>query len=736
MNTRGLVAALAALIGLTAVVSPACAIEEIIVTAQRKEEKLQDVPLAVTALGAGQLDKLQVNVVEDIGQNVPNMQTYTITAGAEAIQVHARGASVQNPGFNASESPVGFYEDEVYRGRLASINLDLADVERIEVLRGPQATLYGRNTLAGAVKIVTRTPGDENFADLALGYGSFDTWEASGAVGGPLEKGSLAGSIAGLYTKRSGGWQFNPVTGEAVGAYENRALRGKLHWYGTENFDVVLSAWGVKATNDGYNGVPYVPFSKGAAPPDDLAPVPSRPLNGAFDGNYSPAGADFGDTSQAGATLTSSYRIGDLTLRSITGFAHIDDKFGFDLAGGGFLGVPGVSGVLIRSDASLSTWSEELQLLGRSFGGGLDWIAGLYYLNEDGAQSFGGQALPFLSFRESTDTNTDSYAIFAEGTWHFTNALSLVAGARYTNDDKTYRNECTAFVPGSCIVDSPPAGPVVNLKKSFDEVTPKLGLNYRFSDDLLGYLQYSRGFQAGGFQTLCFGNLAAGAGGCGGNVYRPETVDSLELGAKSNLAGNTLRVNAAAFYAMYHDLQDTLVGPAGNFPTANVGDVDVYGFELELNWQPIDRLHMFATLGIQDNGRIDRHGTTAGCQNPQNGCTLAATDLPSLPNISARVGFDHSVAFSDAIDFLYGMDAYYTDSYFSESRNLLKIPSFIRLNAFFGIGEPGGRWQIVLAGKNVTDREDNVSGLYAGGFTNIRSPLPPAEYMLTAKIRL
>jgi iron complex outermembrane receptor protein len=716
--------------------SPARATEEIVVTAQRREEKLQDVPLAVTALDASRLEALQVNVVKDIGQNVPNLQTYTITAGAEAIQVHARGASVQNPGFNASESPVGFYEDEVYRGRLASINLDLADVDRIEVLRGPQATLYGRNTIAGAVKIVTRTPGDEKYANLSLGYGNFDTWAIGASVGGPIEKGSLAGSVAGLYTRRSGGWQFNPVTGETRGAYENRALRGKLHWYGLENFDLVVAAWGVKAENDGYNGVPYVPFSKGTSPPDDLAPTPGSPLNGSFYANYSPVGANFGDTSQAGATITASYRMGNITLRSITGFADIDDKFGFDLAGGGFLGFQGVSGLLIKSDASLTHWSEELQLLGKSAGGRLDWIAGFYYLNENGTQSFSGAALPIVSFREDVKTNTDSYAVFAEGTWHFTNSWSLIAGIRYSNDDKTYRNECTEGVANSCIVDSAPPGPIVNLKKSFDDFTPRLALNYQFRENLLGYAQYSRGFQAGGFQTLCFGNLKGGADGCARNIFNPETVDSIEVGAKSEMFNRTLQVNTAIFYAMYKDLQDSLVGAAGNFPTANVGDVDVYGLELEVNWRPIDGLHVFATLGLQDNARIDRKGNTAGCQNRQAGCTLIAKDLPSLPATSAKVGFDRSVPVSDGVDFLYGVDVYYTDSYFSESRNLLEIGSYFRVNAFFGLGEPGGRWQVVLAGKNVTDREDIVTGLYAGGFTNIRSPLPPAEYMVTARIRL
>src|SRR5690606_12249882 len=154
----------------------------------------------------------QIDTVKDIGHNVPNLQTYTVTAGAQAMQVHSRGASIQNPGFNLAESPVGIYLDDIYFGRMASANLDLADIERIEVLRGPQGTLYGRNTIAGAIKVVTRTPGDENWANASLGLGNYQTTKFTGSVGGPLQEGSLAGSVAVLYDQRNGGWQPNPVT--------------------------------------------------------------------------------------------------------------------------------------------------------------------------------------------------------------------------------------------------------------------------------------------------------------------------------------------------------------------------------------------------------------------------------------------------------------------------------------------------------------------------------------------
>ena len=183
------------------VMPAAQATDEITVTAQRRDANLQDVPISVTAISAEEIEKLQINFVADIAKNVPNLQTYTVTAGAAAMQVFMRGAGVQNPGFNASEAPVGIYIDDVYRGRVGTANLELADVERIEVLRGPQGTLYGRNSIAGAIKIITRTPGEETYTNASVGYDNYDTIKTTAAVGGEVVDG-LGMSVAALYNKR------------------------------------------------------------------------------------------------------------------------------------------------------------------------------------------------------------------------------------------------------------------------------------------------------------------------------------------------------------------------------------------------------------------------------------------------------------------------------------------------------------------------------------------------------
>jgi iron complex outermembrane receptor protein len=726
---NGVVAGLLLAIG----AGPAAAeVEEILVTAQRREESqsLQDVPVAVTAFGVTQIADLQIDAVKDIGQNVPNLQTYTVTAGSEAIQIHARGASVQNPGFNISESPVGIYVDDIYYGRLASINLDLLDVERIEALRGPQGTLYGRNTIAGAIKIITRTPGDDSWMTGSIGVGNYETTKVGFSVGGPIEEGSLAGSIAGVYDKRNQGWQYDPVTGKNPGEYDNKAARAKLHWYGSDHFEGTLSAWVADLDNDGYNGVPYVPFDNTGSPNPNFDPAPadSAPLGGFYE-NFSAAGVNYGGSQQGGVNLHLSFDLSGATLRSITGYANSDTDFGFDLAGGG----AGPFGLLIASDSNFDQVSQEFQLLGTTVDG-LQWQLGVYYLNEDGQQQFSG-TVPALSaspaFDEDIDNQTNSYAVYGEATYQVTEAFSLTGGARWTRDDKSYSDDCTG---GFCVDDSDAAIPTgddasVALDDDWDKVTFRVAGDYQLTDDQLVYLSYSTGFQAGGFRTLCFGNLSSA---CGGTPFDPQTVGSFELGWKSDLADNTVRMNVATFYAMYDDIQQIVINDAFGFPIDNIGDVDVYGLELELTWSPIADLNVFAQAGFQKSnfGSVDPASPPGGL----NGQAPPTDELPSNPQWQGKIGFDYSIPLENSLAFFYGLDLFHSDDYYTESRNLVKIDDYTRLNGFLGLGADDRQWQVALSAKNITDEEDNVSGIFANGFTNVRTPLPPAEYMLTLSV--
>lgn len=740
-------------VGLFAVAPLAQAqVEEITVTAQRRDANLQEVPISVSAFSSDDLQRLQVNFAQDIAANVPNMKMFDVTANDAAMQVFMRGAGIQNPGFNASESPVGLYVDDVYRGRLATANLEVADIERIEVLRGPQGTLYGRNTIAGAVKYITRDPGDELWTDVTAAYGNFETSKITASVGGPLVEGKLGGSLAGMYNKRGEGWITRGSTGgRDLGEFENTAFRGKLNWYGGEVFSSEFSLSYIDNDNDGYNGIPYASANNDPLPKPDFNPAasPGAPIEGFYDSLVPDASIGVGSNEQLNSMLRLSWDLGSVMLNSITGYSDIDDVFAFDLQGGAFqcyddpdnpfddpcFGgveqtpiITGGSGVLINSVSNNRTITQEFNVSGTTASEKLDWIAGIFFMNEEGEQLY-EPSLPFtgVSIAEDVETKTDSYAVYAEGTWHYTDKLALTLGARWTRDEKEWSENCTNTGAAGSFPACYPSGSFVpgdwsqELEKDFSEVTPRALLQYQITDGTMLWGSVSTGFQAGGFQTLCFGFQD-----CYDNIYDPQDVVSAELGIKTDLANNTVRINASTFYAAYSDLQQTEIDPVngGLFPVINVGDVDVFGIELETYWSPLENLDFYLIFGYAK----DKFDSESKSFLP------TTEDLPGLPETAGKLGVDWHVPVFASWNFLIGADIDYSDDYYATIGNELLIDSYTRLNGRIGFDQPDGSWSLILAGTNLTDEEDLYSGI-AGGGTNIRTPQRPREYMLTLSYR-
>lgn len=696
------------------------AVDEITVSAMRTDANLQQVPVSVSAFQADDLERLQIDVTKDIAAAVPNMQTYTVTANETAMQVYMRGAGVQNPGFNQSESPVGIYIDDIYRGRLATANLELGDVERIEVLRGPQGTLYGRNTLAGAIKVITRTPEDEVWANASVGYGNFETTELKGSLGGPLIAGKLGGSISALYGDRGEGWiDRGVVGGRSLGEYENKALRGKLNWFGDDAFAAVFTLGHVDQENDGYNGIPYGPT---------FGSAPGRPRQGFYDTWVPDETAGFGKAKQTNASLDLSWNLGAVTLRSVTGYVDGDDAFRFDLNAGG--AGPGVPGFYITSDADTKTFTQEFTAAGATASESFSYIAGFFYMKEDGDQVYEPQINvanpgdPFFfipAFNEVSSNETQSYALFAEGTWQITDKFSAVAGVRWTLDDKENQLSCAGLFCSDR--DGVPQSWSSDLSKNFNEFTPRLLLQYQVNDNTMVFGGVSRGFQAGGFQTLCFGNQS-----CADQIYSPQTVVSWEGGVKTDLLDNSLRFNLSTFFAQYSGLQQTSIfgTPSGpSFPLINVGGVDVFGVELEVNWRPLEGLNTFLIAGYADES-FDGSSKAA----------LGVNQLPGLPSQTIRVGADWRMSAMTGWDFVVGGDVNYIGDYYATIDNVIKLDSYVRVNGRIGLDQPDGNWSVILSGKNLGDQEDIISGIrdpFNG--INIRTPLPPREYMLTVNYR-
>jgi iron complex outermembrane receptor protein len=264
----------------------------------------------------------------------------------------------------------------------------------------------------------------------------------------------------------------------------------------------------------------------------------------------------------------------------------------------------------------------------------------------------------------------------------------------------------------------------LELDETFTEFTPRIILEYQVVENTMIWGSVSKGYQAGGFQTLCFGNLA-----CSQNVYDPETVTSSELGVKSDFLDGTIRINASTWYAQYSDIQQTVVTGA-SFPLVNAGDVDVLGLDVEAYWSPNEQFNAFLIVGLADEEIDD--STSQLIQSER---------LPGLPKSTVRLGADwHTpLAFASTWNLIIGADIEYSDDYLAalaaDPDDQLIVPSFTRWNGFIGVDQPDGNWSVVLRGRNLSDSEDYISGIVAPGLTNIRTVSPPREYMLEAKYR-
>ncbi|MCC5860551.1 MAG: TonB-dependent receptor [Gammaproteobacteria bacterium] len=693
------------------------ALDEVVVTAQRREQLLQQTPVAVTALGRAEIEDQLITTTQDIGKTVPNLQLIPVTANPSAFQVGLRGGSEQAGGLIVSEPVVGIYVDDVYRARVQGANLQLTDIERIEVLRGPQGTLYGRNTFSGAIRVVTRTPSpDEQWLNAAIGFGSFGETNIRGSVGGGLTD-QLGASVAFLYRDQSNGWIYNRALDQTIGEEENIAFRTRLAWRGDAWSAVASFDYG-EDKNDGY--IPVIINYTDGPPGQTFATRRSTAQTTTLPGfdeyvTQTPIESR-GETEQWGLSLDLSRDFGAATFRSITAYREIDDYFRWDLTGG-IEAAPGVylPGFDRQADASADQFSQELQLIGEALNGRLDWIGGLYFFQESGTQVFtdagiffaaitGSPFAPLPLFEQETDTR--SIALFGQGTYQLTDRLNLTAGLRYTRDRKKF--DATI---------APPVSLAVDLNETFEAWTPKFGLEYGFTDDLFGYVAISRGFKAGGFNGLDRNPDVLAT------PYRPQFSWTYEAGLKADWLDGRVRTNATVFLNQLRDLQQVASAPGGAFPVQNVGNARLFGVELEVSARPVDGLTLFANVGYMD----DKYGSL----NPGASAAVAgAVGLPLVADWTVQLGavFERRVG-----DYWLrvGGDYRYIDDYFVNVQNNLEIEGYGRLDGFVALRTADERWELAFEGRNLTNDASYVSGALIDALTIIK----PRTVMLSLRYR-
>lgn len=659
------------------------AIEEIVVTAQKREESLQDTPISIAAFGAQDLENKGISGLTDLRAQVPNLQLTPFPNNAATTQIFMRGVGLSDDQIT-QDGGVAVYMDGVYVARSQGLAMEVADLERIEVLRGPQGTLYGRNATGGAINFITRKPdlGDFGFKGQVT-IGNYDNRRFKAAVNIPL--GETFAARLSYVNQRQDGFIRNPGTGiERWGDKDREAMRADLLWQPSDQFSLRYSYDRTEIGDTPY----YVALSP-------LHPrVLERPEAG------SPLVRDVlpNDITAQGHSLTAEWEASDaLTLRSITGYRKLDNFQNQDYLTGALGPNPLQKN---SSRAKQDQWSEEVQLIGDALDGGLQYVAGFYYFTESGDNFSNSYSPPTLtrSFTTATIENR-SYALFGQATYTpqwLDNRLHLTVGLRQSWDKREATLSRQTQVNGGPITTVPGFG---DGSQTFKDFSPSFVVAFDASEDVNVYAKAVKGYKSGGF------NVRASSIGRFNEGFGPETLWSYEAGIKSQWLDNRLRFNAAAFISKYSDIQVNVQSDPTNIrltDVLNAGKATVKGVEVDLTLAPVRDLRLSVNYGYLDaryDEILDATGTNIAdnyrfTNAPKHTIALDLTyDLPRLPigQLSASVNY---TAQSDK----------FTNSTISSGKYI--IGDYGLLNARLTLGDiPGVKGvRASLWGRNLTDK--------------------------------
>ncbi len=696
-------------------------LQTVVVTAQKREESLQDVPITISALTADDITRDLDNAPGDIQRLVPNLYGHPTGGRAARPRWFLRGVGVNT---SSLVSPIGVYADEVYQSALEGHSLPLFDLERVEVLRGPQGTLWGKNTPGGAIHFVSKRPGFENDGYVKLGIGNLEQKELQGAVGGTLIDGVLAGRISYLQEQREG-WARNTFNGDKkAGAYDDTAFRGQLLFAPTDAVEAVLKlhyrsvdSWGVP----GYS----VGIRAGGA--DDfgyVSPVGPHPRVGdPVDRNNDIKG----EQEQYGAALTVAVELGSYTLTSITGYEDLDSKSAGDRE-------QTPNEVIRTYDIRKSDQiSQELRLASDP-DAAFSWIVGAYYFEDSQASDSTSATLPvprqvFGQFYQNTQAvvDTDSYAGFANATYRVTDRFKVNAGVRWTSEtigidlegvDGGPRGNTSYLNTDAWWLRSSVAGPLrLNAfqleENTWDAWTYDVSPSFELTPDVLLYGRYARGFRSGGYNASVTAQSSV-------NTVEPERVDSFEIGAKTQFFDGRLTANAAVFYYEWQNMQLNIQGvtAAGlNGSTLkNAALGKARGLELEISAAPIDHLRLDLNVGLLHAEYSDFVERLAnGSVNDYSGNKFArAPDM----TIGVEAEYEFVLAAGGAIvlgtDWSHQSKIYYSSV--NQTDPFQEQSGYTIGNARLSYRTPDERLEIAAYVRNLTDRSyDLITVVPANG---------------------
>lgn len=681
----------------------------IIVTARKRNESIQDVPLAISALGGEQLAEQGITSFDQVLSVIPNASQSSGIAGTIQGLVSIRGISTLVR-FVGLETGVGFYVDGVYTGRPENFNQDLIDIERVEVLRGPQGALFGKNTIAGAINIITKQPSEEFSGTFEAGYGNYNAYRVRGYVSGPLVEDKLSASFSAGYTKSDGYTRNISGIQPDLDAADLATFRGKLRATPSDGVEFILSADAlIDRGRPSFFEVSDVAFVND---PSEATPFTVN--------NDQP---NFLRRDIWGASLTSNIDIGPGTWTTIAAYrdtsfdAALDDdkvpvRFFVDAFG---------------SDTKF--WSVESRYAGEIVDG-INLVAGVYYLDQqsDNQSNFAlGDFLtgvpgvePTIDLTSSVDTT--SIAVFFDIDAEITDRLSLELGGRFVSERKIASHvqvDMTGIFGNTNF----------NRRRRDNDFAPTVSLSYKIAPNVNGYLRYAEGFKSAGFNTDF---VTAGS-----NLeVNPEKATSYEAGLKTNFLNNRIRFNLAGFYTDYENLQVSQITGAGVTLT-NAAQAEIYGIEADFTAGVSSQVDLNGSVGYLNA----TYKSFPGCPRP--GATPVALTVPNCagnflnlaPELSVALGAQFTQPVSDTMDFFARTDWNFRSKVFFEPQNTRRLSGRGRHLVNLRAGVKTDRWEL-------TGWVNNLFEAVYVNFADDRSAIainttqgfgPPRTYGVTGK---
>ncbi|HPE32008.1 MAG TPA: TonB-dependent receptor, partial [Parvularculaceae bacterium] len=770
-------------------------VEEITVTAQKREQNVQEVPIAISAFTADALEERAVTNVAGLANITPNVSLdggTPFSGTSSVLSAYIRGIGANDFAFNIDPG-VGVYLDGVYLARSIGSNQDLLDVERIEILKGPQGTLFGRNTIGGAISIVTHEPGDEFAFKGDVTTGSFDMLQVRGMADIPLSP-SLKSSVSFSMKDRNGyvkrlpypgmeNYNVEPITafkaagygsdGDREGSDESWSARVKLVYDNGGAFKATLAGdytnidqgqlansliatsgavfagtyncaiEGIIAVADecgggppsfaymvgmgGLGGIADLPPLFGvnvdADPFNDRLPYDDRFVTGDPDATFA-NGNNYSKVKNYGVALTLDADLGEnAAVKSISSYRNLNWDTGMDLDGSPL--------DFLHTSFTTEQWqfSQELQVTGKLFENKLNYVFGGYYFIEKGnLHDYVTFAEGLLQVDGPNDLKTKNYAFFGQLDFRPIPELGITAGGRYTHEDKEFEGfqsdnngltykilnfigvpECASIVPSiseDCRIAAGFPNPGEPLRyyiagtqeKSFDNFSPRIGVQLYPTDDIMVYGSWSKGYKTGGWTTRLSNPLPTAPD------FDEEKATTWEAGVKSTFFDRRLQLNAAAFTSDYEGIQ--LNFQQGVSPTIqNAGNARIKGIEVEAVIAPTPEFTINASVGVMDAYYTDVLVPAQVPANPLQAGVFPDADLPKTPDFKFNISPRYEMTLGNNGTLVALVDYTHTSSMWNDTERtyLLQRPKTDILNASLTYREPNGRWNVTVGGTNLTD---------------------------------